>query len=142
MAIKGLSTSDTFEVKILDDKEDPTTFICGFLELGLMMSLKDLANKQTIQPDGSIVKEFRENEVYYNLARHAIRDIKGLKDARGNPVKFETEAVFSFGKYRNCIKESILNMLTPSVLTEIGLSVYEKQHLTDIERKNLQEQSS
>lgn len=141
MAVIGLDVNQTWEYKLVKDTKDPTIFHLGFLDGSLWMQLKDEGNEYEGDPGVRTAIKTHWNKVAYELVRFGVRDVKNLKNSKGEIVPFKSVDVFAYGKNRKAVNDEFLNMFSDEVIRELANEIYSKQSMTATEVKNSQGQS-
>jgi len=123
-----IDTTATREFFLSSDTEKSIVWLLGALDSRLVLHILG-KNHDSPSWDGSV------NQVI-DFVRFGLKGAKGLEDAEGKPlgVPFEEVDVPFVGK-RQAVSDSLIRILRPDFLIELGLAIRADNILTEDERK-------
>ena len=139
--LTGLSFGETEEfVSAYDpDKDNPTVFILGVIDLNIMASIEDELTSfrfNPANPTGTADSTLRINQRNLEIIRFALKGVRNFVDAKGNEIPFKTKKVNRFGKTYEVVADEFLNRIPKKVIDELADHILNANLPSEEELKN------
>ena len=122
------------------DKENPTIFKIGLLDSQMKGHIIDRISDfemSSANPDDNAKVTFRMNERNLALVKFGVKDIKNLSDPQTKkPVEVKCDTVNKFGKSYEVLPDSVLDMLSLQIITELAEEILKEINLSKEAEKN------
>ena len=142
--IKGISLSETQEVELDQDKDEPRTkWVLGVIPSGVVADIKDritiFESDREVAPDARSTMartKLQMNASDVEYVRFGLKGFSNFLGSDGKPVSFASEPRFVAGKNMIVVQESILDIIPFPVIGELADKIRKLNRMNLTETKN------
>lgn len=149
MALNGLSSLESEEYISRDDpcktrEEGATIFFLQNIPSAVMARISDMQSAQQVSlMDGATQTFVQRNSAKAREAfKYGVSGWENFADKEGNPIAPEFEQAMVGGESLKVMTEKVMNKIPLAIIREVGDAAFNKNSLTEPQRKKFEELSS